>query len=195
MPIIFSFIVFEEMGMESENKREKLKEFALEFLKKIKLYGRPVFLCVGSDKYVCDSLAPMVAERLKKTYNVNAYVYGGLDYNIDGTNLMEAVNYIETEHPNSFLVLIDATLGDDVGEVKITEGSFAGLGRTLPIRKIGTLSILGVVARKGKDFSLNSTRLKVVVELAEFISTGCAMALDFLDASFVPNSRICCNTH
>lgn len=172
-------------------EREKLKDFAMEILKKIRLYGRPVFLCVGSDKYVCDSLAPMVAELLKKTYNVSAYVYGGLDYNIDANNLVQAVNYVEAYHPNSFLVLIDATLGDDVGEIRITEGSYAGLGRTLPIRKIGTMSILGVVAKKGKNFTLNSTRLKVVVELAQFIATGCAMALDYLDSKKMSNGGIC----
>ena len=157
--------------------REDLKNFAFELMCKLRSKPDPVFLCVGSDKYVCDSLAPMVAEMLKKRYNVRAYVYGGLEYNINGNNLIEAVNYIETEHPYSTVVLIDATLGDNVGRIRLTNGAFAGLGRTLPLKKIGHLSVLGVVGKKMKNFDLNSTRLKVIVELADFISKGCAMAV------------------
>lgn len=179
--------------METRESREKLKNFAYEILKRIKLYGRPVFLCVGSDKYVCDSLAPIVAEMLKNEFNINAYVYGGLDYNIDGTNLMQAVNYVETQHPNSFLVIIDASLGESPGEVKVTEGAFAGLGRSLPIRKIGTMSILGVVGKKSGNFNLNSTRLKVIMNLAKFISTGCAMALDYFESNSAKNDKLLSN--
>lgn len=172
-----------KMCKEFENSREDLKNFAYTLMCKIRRDNYPVFLCVGSDKFVCDSMAPIVAELLKKKYNIKAYVYGGLDYNINANNLMEAVNYIETEHPNSTIVLIDATLGGSVGKIRLTEGSFAGLGRQLPIKKIGQLSILGVVGRNTKNFDLNSTRLKVVTDLAEFISKGCAMAVWKLNES------------
>lgn len=159
-----------------DNNRDSLKEFVYELVRNIRGKDIPVFLCVGSDKFVCDSLAPMVGEILKKRYNVPAYVYGGLDYNINADNLCEAVNYVETVHPHSTLILIDATLGNEVGKIKISSGSFAGLGRELPIRKIGQVSVLGVVGKKENKFYLNSTRLKVVTDLADFISKGCAMA-------------------
>lgn len=162
------------------SKNECFK-FAHELYKKMKKYGKPVFLCVGSDKFVCDSLAPIVAETLRQEFNIDAYVYGGLDYNINANNLMESVCYVETVHPHSPIVLIDATLGDEVGKVSLNDGSFAGFGRSLPIKKIGTLSILGVVARKGKDFNLNSTRLKVVLDMARFISLGCHLAVEQLN--------------
>lgn len=165
------------MCKEFENNREDLKKFAYELLRNLRKGEYPVFLCVGSDKYVCDSLAPMVAEMLKKKYNVQAYVYGGLDYNINAQNLTEAVNYVETEHPHSTIVLVDATLGDNVGKVCLSNGSFAGLGRALPIRKIGQISVLGVVGKRGRNFDLNSTRLKVITDLAQFIAKGCAMAV------------------
>lgn len=165
------------MTKQFENNLEGLKLFAFELLKSLKLKDFPVFLCVGSDKFVCDSLAPMVGELLKKKYNVPAYVYGGLDYNINAQNLSMAVNYVETMHPYSTIVLIDATLDNDVGKIRLTNGSFAGLGRELPIKKIGQISILGVVGKKSKNFDLNSTRLKVVTDLAEFIAKGCAMCM------------------
>ena len=155
-----------------------LKNFALEILKRLHLGKIPVFLCVGSDKYVCDSLAPIVGELLTKKYNINAYVYGGLDYNINANNLAQAINYVETEHSCSQVILIDATLGDNVGKVIVTNGSYPGLGKILPIRKIGNFSILGVVNKKVKTFDLNSTRLKIVMDCANFISKGIAMAID-----------------
>ena len=154
-----------------------LKDFAYDILKRLHLDRKPVFLCVGSDKYVCDSLAPIVSEMLTKKYNIDAYVYGGLDYNINASNLSQAINYVETEHPFSQIILIDATLGDNVGRIIVTNGSFAGLGKVLPIRKIGNFSILGVVNKKVKTFDLNSTRLKIVLSQAKFISKGIAMAI------------------
>ena len=169
--------------MNFDRSREDLIKFSGELYNKMKVLGRPVFLCVGSDKWVCDSLAPIVAETLREEYNIHAYVYGGLDYNINANNLMEAVSYIETVHPSNPIFLIDATLGDNVGRVEIKDGCVAGMGKCLPIRKLGTVSILGVVGRKGKNFDLNSTRLKVVMELAGFISTGCFLAMEKFDRS------------
>lgn len=155
-----------------------LKNFAYDILKRLHLEQKPVFLCVGSDKFVCDALAPIVSEMLTQKYNIDAYVYGGLDYNINAHNLSQAINYVETEHPYSQVILIDATLGDNVGKIIVTNGSFAGMGKVLPIRKIGNFSILGVVNKKFKTFDLNSTKLKIVLNQAKFIAKGIAMAVD-----------------
>ena len=156
---------------------ENLKNFAYEIYKKLKPTARPVFLCVGSDKFVCDSVAPIVAELLTKKYNINAFVYGGLDYNINANNLNTAINYLEVEHPNSQIVLIDATVGDEVGKVELTAGTFAGMGKLIPIKKIGNFSILAVVGKKEKTFDLNSVRLATVYNLSKFIAKGIAMAI------------------
>lgn len=163
--------------MKFNNNRDELLKFSYELFKKINMYGPPVILCVGSDKWVCDSLAPIVAEKLKKEYCISAYVYGGLDYNINAKNLIQAVNYIETIHPNSTIVLVDATLGEEVGVIELKEGCFAGMGKCLPIRKIGAISVLGVVGKTKHKFDLNSTRLKTIVELSNFIAMGCYIAV------------------
>lgn len=161
---------------------DNLKKFSYDLVKKLEGYEKPVFLCVGTDKFVCDSLAPIVGELLTKKYNINAYVYGGLDYNINGTNVSEAVSYIESRHPRNPIVLIDATLGDDIGCVGVTQNAFVGLGQILPIRRLGFFSILGIVGKKEKNFDLNSTRLRIVMSLARFISRGIAMSIDYLDS-------------
>ena len=163
-----------------DNNGESLFKFAYDLRERLQGEKTPVFLCVGSDKSVCDSLAPMVAEMLKKEYNIGAYVYGGLKYNINASNLMEAVNYIESVHGDRDIILIDATVGNDVGKIKLTEGSYAGMGKCLPIRKIGILSILGVVARGNADFRLNTVKLGCVVALSRFIAKGCYLAVNSL---------------
>ena len=155
----------------------ELMEFSKCLLDRLQGGGTPVFLCVGSDKFVCDSVAPIVAEILKNEYNIGAYVYGGLDYNVNATNLSSVVNYIETVHPNCNLIVIDATLDVCVGKIKLVDGCYGARGKCLPIRKIGTTSILAVVGRKAVDFDLNSVKLCNVVRMARFISQGCYLAV------------------
>lgn len=156
------------------------KEFVYSLLEKLRGKEMPIFLCVGSDKFVCDSLAPIVGEMLTKKYNIPAYVYGGLDYNINAHNLVQAVNYIETIHPKNPIFLIDATLDDNIGSIKLTDGGYAGMGRIMPLKKIGNYSILGVVGHRHKEFNLNSTKLSLVMKMAEFISLGVAFVCDRL---------------
>ena len=38
-----------------------IKDLALEIYKSLDSSREPVFVCVGSDKYVCDSISPIVA--------------------------------------------------------------------------------------------------------------------------------------
>ena len=155
-----------------------LMQFGYDLYIELKSVKSPVFLCVGSDKFVIDSLAPIVAEKLKNEYSIPAIVYGGLSYNVNRLNLMEVVCYIEAVHEGSPIVLIDATLGENVGDVEITRGVYAGLGNCLPNRKLGALSILGVVGRKIANFNLNSTRLKYIMDMADFIAKGCCLAMN-----------------
>lgn len=156
---------------------EEIFEFGYAIYKKIRGQRQVVFLCVGSDRFVSDSLAPIVAEIMRHTYNIPAIVYGGVGYNVNATNLMEVVHYIESRYEDALLVLIDATLDTNVGEVIIRDSAFAGVGKCLPNRKLGDVAILGVVGRRVADFNLNSTRLKVVLDMAEFIAKGCYMAV------------------
>lgn len=160
--------------------KSDVKELAFEIYKEIDKRTVPVFVCIGCDKFVCDSLAPIVAENLKHKYGVFAFVYGGLDYNITAENLTEALNYITTQHDGAQIIVIDATLGETLGEIKLSKSCYPALAKTLPKRRVGDLSILGVVGKKSADFNLNSTRLKIVMSMANDISLAIAMALSIL---------------
>lgn len=154
-----------------------IKDLALEIYKNLDGRREPVFVCVGSDKYVCDSIAPIVAEYLRTRYNIRALVYGGLDYNITAENLTMALNYISTQHPEKQVVIIDAALGEMLGEIKVTREGFPALGRTLPVVSAADFFILATVGKNSGDFNLNSTRLRVAIDMAKMIAKSIAMAM------------------
>ncbi len=154
-----------------------IKELALEIYRNLDKAKEPVFLCVGSDKFVCDSVAPIVAEYLKGKYNIRALVYGGLDYNITADNLTFTLNYISTQHPDRQVVIIDAALGEMLGEIRVTSDAYPALGKTIPVVSPADFFILATVGKKTADFNLNSTRLKVVVDMAKTIAKSVAMAM------------------
>lgn len=162
------------------SKLDNIKDLAFEIYTRLNKATVPIFVCIGCDKFVCDSLAPIVAEKLKHEYNISAFVYGGLDYNITASNLMECMNYIEAQHDGAQIITIDATLGENLGEIKLTKSCYPALAKGLPKRKIGDFGILGVVGKSSADFNLNSTRLKVVMNMADDISKAIAMAVSIL---------------
>lgn len=156
---------------------DKLKSLAYEIYKHLDKNREQVFVCIGCDKYVCDSLAPIVAEYLKNRYNIRAYVYGGLGYNITASNLVTALNFITTQHPKSQVIVVDAMLGEKIGDIKIKNGCYPAGGRVLPVTKSGDFSLLGVVGKKSGDFNLNSTRLQCILDMAGVMAKAIAMAM------------------
>ena len=101
------------MQYNSKNRELSLK-MGLDFAYLIRNEKEPiVFMCVGSDKVVGDSLAPIVGEYLTKKFKIKAYVYGSLKNPITAINVLSAYNYIKVKHPKSKLIIIDATLSDE----------------------------------------------------------------------------------
>lgn len=136
----------------------------------------PVIICVGSDLVLGDSLGPLVGTLLKKR-NVRAYIYGNLNYPITAKEVDYAKTYIKQMHKNSFILAIDAAVGeeDDIGLIKaINKGLKPGLGAGKNLSTIGDASIIGIVATKSvKNHNLfNLTRLNLVYRLAEKIADG-----------------------
>ena len=139
-------------------------------------YRTPIFVCIGSDLVLGDSLGPLVGTLLRKK-NKNALIYGTLNYPITAREINYAREYIKTAHPNSLIVSIDAAVGteDDIGLIKIKDsGIKPGLGVDKDIEEIGDISIIGIVASKSKNHNnlYNLTRLNLVYKLAETIANG-----------------------
>lgn len=164
---VYSFSSFNEYS--ERGITDALKNFSPE--------GKvPAVICIGSDLVLGDSLGPLIGTMLKNK-GVSCYVYGTLSSPITAKEISFAKKYIKKTHPESFLVAIDAAVGekDDLGVVKVKKGGlYPGLGVNKKLGKIGDISIVGVVASRSlQNYNLfNLTRLNLVYKMAERIADG-----------------------
>lgn len=137
---------------------------------------KPIFVCIGSDLVLGDSLGPLVGTFLKNM-NIRSYVYGTLNFPITAKEVEYARVYLKQMHPNANIIAIDAAIGkdEDVGLIRIFDkGLKPGLGVDKNLGIVGDLSIIGVVASKSiKNYNLfNLTRLNLIYKMAEQIASG-----------------------
>jgi len=137
---------------------------------------RPIFICIGSDLVLGDSLGPLVGTFLKNK-NLPTYVYGTLNFPITAKEVEYARTYLKQTHPKTISIAIDAAIGEsgDIGLIRVLEkGLKPGLGVDKNLGTVGDLSIIGVVAEKSlKNYNLfNLTRLNLVYKMAEQIANG-----------------------
>lgn len=164
---IFTFNLFNEYV--SEGISESLNNF-------VESDKKPVFVCIGSDLVMGDSLGPLCGTILKQK-KLGAFVYGTLNQPITAKEIKYVKEYLKKMHPNSVIVAIDAAVGDqtDVGLIRVVgKGLRPGLGVDKNLGELGDISIIGIVAPKSSDnFKLfNLTRLNLVYKMAEKISNG-----------------------
>ena len=136
----------------------------------------PIIVCIGSDLVLGDSLGPLVGTMLTRR-NVNAYIYGTLNSPITAKEITCAKIHVKMLHPESFVVAIDAAVGnsEDIGLIKVSDkGLKPGLGVNKNLGVIGDCSIIGVVAEKSsQNYNLfNLTRLNLIYKMAERIADG-----------------------
>lgn len=145
---------------------------------------KPIFICIGSDLVLGDSLGPLVGTFLKNK-NIGSYIYGTLNFPITAKEVEYAGTYLKQMHPNSITIAIDAAIGesDDVGIIRVLDkGLKPGLGVNKKLGTVGDLSIVGVVASKStQNYNLfNLTRLNLVYKMAETIASGIEKYISYL---------------
>ena len=145
--------------------------------------NRPIFICIGSDLVLGDSLGPLVGTFLKSK-NVQSYVYGTLNYPITAKEVEYAGKYLKQMHPDCISIAIDAAVGnaDDVGLVRVlNKGLKPGLGVDKNLNEIGDISIVGIVAGKSlQNYNLfNLTRLNLIYKMAQTIASGIENYIDY----------------
>lgn len=140
------------------------------------LNAPPVFLCIGSDLSIGDSLGPIAGTLIKqRTLGSGCYVYGTLKTPLTAKEIKYTKSFLKKAHPNATVIAIDAALGDEgeIGLIKITDSPLRpGSGANKKLGKIGDISILGIVAPR-TNFTynvLNLTRLNLVYTMANVIS-------------------------
>lgn len=102
-----------------------------------------VFFCVGNYKIWYDSFASAVGSMLK-AINIKCFIYGGKDYPILPDVLTNYMAWVENNHPNACIIVVDNLLTfsqDDCGELIISQRktNVAGLVNKL---SFGDISVL-----------------------------------------------------
>ncbi|MEW6080767.1 MAG: spore protease YyaC [Bacillota bacterium] len=147
-----------------------------------------VVLCIGSDRSTGDALGPLVGSRLQASRLLDERVWGTLDEPVHAINLMDVLSGLRARWKSPFLVAVDASLGspEHVGTVAVGKGPLrpgAAVNKDLPT--VGQMFITGTVNVGGfMEYAvLQSTRLSLVVKMAEIISASLVMASPHLDGA------------
>lgn len=136
-----------------------------------------VFLCIGSDRITGDSLGPLIGYQLSKYRWKNIYIYGTLEEPVHALNLEDTLRMIKERHPTALTIAVDASLGSQkhIGYITVGMGSlFPGAGVQKELPTAGDIFITGILNLSGtfKHFLLQTTRLSLVMEMADTIVAG-----------------------
>ncbi|MBR7091124.1 MAG: DUF1256 domain-containing protein [Clostridia bacterium] len=135
-----------------------------------------VFLCVGTDRVVFDSLGCMVGSILKSS-KIPYYVYGDMSKCITGKNVMFAVDYIRTMHRDCILCVVDALATREqchLNEIVVASSYVSSLSSELRID--GDIFVYGVTTILGSKLG-QGTKLLNVYHLAQNIAKGIMLAV------------------
>ena len=144
----------------------------------------PVILCIGTDRATGDCLGPLVGNELKN-YNSRYKVVGDLKTPVHALNLRATIDDIYRKIDNPFVIAVDASLGSSkhIGRITLSNCPIApgkGVHKKLPA--VGDISLTGIVSMAGQSPSLlQSTRLYVVMQLANCISNALKFSIDYLE--------------
>ncbi len=181
------------------NGHYELSKFSQAFQKKLSCISpeRPfIFLCIGSDRATGDSLGPLVGQILSKALQSTkkAIVYGTLHQTVHAGNLVQTLADIYNRFDNPYIIAIDASLGvpKHIGYVTLGDGSLhPGIGVNHPLPETGDIHITGIVnhSTHNNHFTLQTTKLYTVMQLAVFISDGILSALHVSPSFQRPKKR------
>lgn len=146
-------------------------------------YKNIIILCIGTDRSTGDCLGPLVGEKLSKILrNPNIHILGTLKNPIHAKNLETSINYIYSNFEKPLIIAVDASLGkiESVGKINLINGPlYPGAGVNKNLLPVGDISITGIVNISGfmEYIVLQSTRLSLVMQLADIISLSLYSAL------------------
>ena len=166
MSLIYS-VNYENFNQELINFSNILKQY---------ISDNTIFVCIGSDKIIFDSIGPLTGDKLKCA---NLTVYGDLENPINATNYQTQYNYITNKHPDAKFLIIDTALTTNPNLVNninfydepINPGAFK------KFNKFGDYKIIGIIDLINNPDPLHKNiRLYDVNNFANFISQGIIQA-------------------
>ncbi|WP_248926947.1 spore protease YyaC [Paenibacillus hamazuiensis] len=140
-------------------------------------YAGIAVVCIGTNRYNGDSLGPMVGSRLAERFENHRQVrvYGTLDSPVHALNLQKAVAAIAEAHKRSYIIAVDACLGQfyKIGTIQLVDEPLepgVSLGKQLP--PIGHIHLKGIINNYGplNHKVLEHTSLTFVGEMAVVMS-------------------------
>lgn len=141
-----------------------------------------VFLCIGSDRITGDSLGPLVGHLLSRHNWPHIHVYGTLKNPVHALNLEEITRQIKARHPLALIIAIDASLGSkNILVLSLWESVLcAPVWESKELPRVGDIFITGIINVSGtfEHFLLQTTRLSMVVDMADSIARGILNAID-----------------
>lgn len=146
-----------------------------------------VFLCVGTNKCIGDSLGPCVGEILSnKIKSDYIQIIGDLKNNVNSCNFNSVINHINNTIKNPYFIIIDSALSrkDIIGEIIINKKSMVvGEALNKQHKCIGNISIKGIVAENNKNsiqnfINLNNVPKEMITELSCKIANQILQALE-----------------
>ncbi|MDF2524235.1 MAG: yyaC [Clostridiales bacterium] len=140
-----------------------------------------LLICIGTDRYIGDSLGPIIGTMLEKM-DLKCPIFGTLEDPIHAVNLKKQLTYIEYTYPKHQIIAVDACLGaeESIGCIQMKNGCLypgKGVGKKLPA--VGDLSIVGIVDACDHEefFFLHNIRLNLIMKMAEIMAKGIAEGL------------------
>lgn len=121
-----------------------------------------IFICIGSNKIIGDSLGPLVGTYLKSKFNNNIIVYGDITNPVNFNSIDRILQEIRRKYNEKTVrILIDAALGKNVGSIVINSKELnVGIGLNKAKKINGDISIKGIVGKNYNDPIKNYLELK-----------------------------------
>lgn len=118
-------------------------------------FSNIIFLCIGTDKIIGDSVGPIIGSKLKYLENEYIKIYGTIGNNLDFSNTKKIVENIYEKYEKPFIIAIDAALSKEnkVGEIYISNGHIK-IGNALE-KSICFYSNINIKCVVGKYQNLN----------------------------------------
>lgn len=159
--------------MLKENKIEEYSEMILQQYRNSEK-DELIFVCIGTDKCIGDCVAPLVGTFINEE-SKNIKIYGTLESPVHALNIESRLKEIHSNHPNAFVVGIDACLGseEDIGKIRIRDRAISpGKGVRKELPQVGDASIIGIVdsSENSEFFFSKSIRLSFIWDMSRKIS-------------------------
>ena len=153
-----------------------VKDFGGIFVKQYSKDKDIIFLCVGTDRVIGDSLGPMVGYKIKNNIS-KGHVIGTLEDVIVALNIVDIIEKIHREYNNPFIIVIDSCVSNynRIGDIVVKRGSMKiGEGLNKNLISVGNMHIKGIVANSEElDFmTLQNMRISTIMKMADIISKG-----------------------